>query len=114
VKFQVWPGIIIMSVIFAGLTVYGSLLPAVRPFAVFWFFLIGPGMAFVPLLNIQDSASAVTVGIALSLAIDIAVASVMAYAGWWKPEIGLAVLIVISLIGLAVQEFTSNPSKNHQ
>jgi len=67
------------------------------------FLALGPGMAFVPLLGLRDPLAELTLGIAVSLALDLAVAATMLYAGAWSPPASLAVLAGIALGGAAVQ-----------
>jgi hypothetical protein len=70
------------------------------------FLALGPGMAFVPLLGLRDPLAELTLGIAVSLALDLAVAATMLYAGAWSPPASLAVLAAIALGGAALQHRT--------
>jgi hypothetical protein len=74
-----------------------------RPPIAFWFLLVCPGMAYVRLLRLKDSLAEWTIAIALSLALDAAVAGVMLFARAWSPGHGLIALIVISLAGALLQ-----------
>jgi len=74
-----------------------------RALIAVWFLLVCPGMAFVRLLQLQDQASEWTIAIALSLALDAAVAIIMVYGGIWSPDSGLRALILISLVGALMQ-----------
>jgi hypothetical protein len=67
------------------------------------FLALGPGMAFVPLLGLRDPVAELTLGLAVSLALDLAVAMTMLYAGAWSPPASLAVLAAIALSGAALQ-----------
>jgi hypothetical protein len=98
-----WPGIISISNVSIGLLVFGEFLPPVRHLMSFWFLLVCPGMAYVPLLHIRDGPVEWTLAIALSLAIDAIVATFMVYTGNWSPNGGLIALMAISTGGVALQ-----------
>jgi hypothetical protein len=98
-----WPAIIIISNVSIGLLVFGEFLPPVRHLMSFWFLLVCPGMAYVPLLHVRDGPVEWTLAIALSLAIDAIVATFMVYTGNWSPNGGLIALMAISIGGVALQ-----------
>jgi uncharacterized membrane protein len=98
-----WPIIITSSAIGIGLFVFGDGTSPVRPAMALWFLLICPGMAFVRLLHIKDSGNELTLAVALSLAIDVALALVMAYTKLWSLQGGLSILIGISMLGAVFQ-----------
>ncbi len=98
-----WPIIIIASAIGAGLAMVGNIESPIRPVIAFWLLLICPGMAFVRLLHIEERLTELTLAIALSIAIDTIVAEAMLYAGVWSSELGLVVLICLSIVGVALQ-----------
>jgi len=60
-------------------------------------------MALIPLLRLDDLGRELSLTIALSLALDIAVAIGMLYAGLWSPSGGLLTLITICLAGATTQ-----------
>jgi hypothetical protein len=68
-----------------------------------WFLLICPGMALVGILGVRDPWVRVTAAVALSIAIDVAVAGTLVYSGAWSPGIALLVLSFISLAGAVLQ-----------
>jgi hypothetical protein len=76
---------------------------ALRAPVVLAFLTLGPGMAFVPLLGLRDPLAELTIGLGVSLSLDLAVAATMLYAGAWSPPASLAVLAGISLSGAALQ-----------
>ena len=65
--------------------------------------LLGPGMAFVPLLGLGDPVAELTSPSGISLAVDLAVALAMLYAGAWSPPATLVVVAAIALGGAALQ-----------
>ncbi|MEA2254281.1 MAG: hypothetical protein QOG35_326 [Solirubrobacteraceae bacterium] len=79
-------------------------LPApVRAPLVIGFLLLGPGMAFVPLLRLHDAVAELTLALALSLALDTLVAVTMLYAGAWSPVGSLLALAGLALAGAGLQ-----------
>ncbi len=97
-----WPAIIAVSAAAtAGLAFTGNTSP-LRAVVALWFLLICPGMAFVSVLRLADILTEVALGVALSLAIDTIVASVMLYAGAWSSPRQLAIVLGITLIGLVL------------
>ncbi|MPZ15869.1 MAG: hypothetical protein GEU73_15845 [Chloroflexi bacterium] len=75
----------------------------VRPPVVLAFFLLGPGLAVVPLLGIGDRVMWITFVVAVSVAVDLVAALVMLYGGVWSPDLALVALILLSLAGAVAQ-----------
>lgn len=96
----IWPVIIIISAIGAGLLALANILPPIRHLLSLWFLLVCPGMAYVRLLTNTDGLTQWTLAIALSLALDAVVAAFMLYTGHWSPNWGLVALIATSLGGV--------------
>ena len=84
----------------AVLEVFSDMGRPVRPLVVLPFLAIGPGYAVVLLLGLRDRVAEATLAVALSIAIDMAVAMVMLYAGAWSPR--FAVLAIASLSTVCV------------
>lgn len=87
------------------LAVGGAVLVApgssVRGLLVLPFVLVAPGLALVRLLALRDPVLELTLACALGIALATLVASVMAYAGRWSPDVGLSVLMAITLVATA-------------
>jgi len=98
-----WPAIIVVSSLGVSLMVFRDIASPLRSLTGFWFLFICPGMALVPLLRIKDRLTELILAIALSLALDMIVAEAVLYAGMWSSKVTLAVLICISLAGVALQ-----------
>jgi uncharacterized membrane protein len=98
-----WISLITVSCLGVALAMVGHIDGAIRPVLAFWFLLICPGMAFVPLLHFKERLTELTLAIALSLALDTLVAEVMALNGIWSPKWGLFALICLTLSGLGLQ-----------
>jgi hypothetical protein len=77
-----------------------------------WFLLICPGMALIGVLGIRDPWVRVTAAVALSIALDVAVAGTLVYTGAWSTDIALLVLGVISLAGALLQSTLAPPRRD--
>jgi hypothetical protein len=98
-----WPTIIILSALAAGLVNFVFVDTAVRPIIAFWFLFVCPGMVLVRFLRLKEPVVEWTLALALSFAIDAIVAGVQLYAGRWSPAGTLSILIGLSLCGAIVQ-----------
>ena len=98
-----WISAITVSCLGVALAMVGHVDGDVRPMLAFWFLLICPGMAYVPLLHLEEWLTELTLAIALSLTLDTLVAEVMALNGVWSPKWGLFALICLTLSGLGLQ-----------
>lgn len=98
-----WISLIVASCLGVALAMVGDIGGAWRPGLAFWFLLVCPGMAFVPLLPLKDRLTELTLAIALSLALDTLVAEVMALNGLWSAKWGLFALICVTLTGVGLQ-----------
>jgi hypothetical protein len=74
-----------------------------RATLVVLFVLIGPGAGLVPLLGLRDPLGELALAIGTSLAVDVAVALGIVYAGTWRPAVGLAILVVLTVGGACAQ-----------
>ncbi len=98
-----WPLVIVLSTLLVGLVVLTSQPLFLRIPVSVWFLLVIPGMAYVRLLTLKDPLSEWTLAVALSLALDALVSLTMIYIHRWSPDAGLRALMLISLVGAAVQ-----------
>ncbi len=102
-----WPTIIILSAVAAGLVNFAFTHTALCPIVVFWFLFVCPGMVLVRFLRLNEPIVEWTLALALSFAIDAIVAGILLYAGRWSPTGILSILIGLSLCGAIVQLATS-------
>ena len=100
---QVWPVVIILSALAAGLVNFVLPYAPGRPIIVMWFLLVSPGMVLVRFFRLSEAITEWTLAIALSLAIDAVVAGIQLYAGRWSPSATLAIVIFFSIAGVIVQ-----------
>ena len=98
-----WPGLVTASALAAAAVALAGAPEPVRAPLVLAFLLLGPGMAFVPLLGLGDPVAELTVGLGVSVALDLCIAMGMLYAGAWSPLATLVVLVAIALAGAALQ-----------
>lgn len=98
-----WPTIIILSALAAGLVNFGFTSTIIRPIVVFWFLFICPGMMVVRFLHLKEPVVEWTLAIALSFAIEAILAAIQLYSGRWSPVGTLTILIVFSYVGATIQ-----------
>ncbi|HYT43428.1 MAG TPA: hypothetical protein VEP90_13905 [Methylomirabilota bacterium] len=98
-----WPAIIIVSALAAGLVNFVIPEAVGRPIIVMWFLFVCPGMVLVRFFRLEEPISQWTIAIALSLSIDALVAGIQMYAGRWFPAGTLGILIGFCLIGAIIQ-----------
>ena len=99
-----WAAVVAVAAVAAAVAALAGAPDALRAPLVLGFLLIGPGMAFVPLLDLGDPVAELTVALGVSLALDLAVALAMLYAGAWSPVASLVVLAAIALAGAMLQQ----------
>ncbi len=103
-----WPVAIILSALAASLVnfVFPDLVG--RPIVVLWFLCVCPGMMLIRFFQLKEPVTEWTLAIALSLAIDAAVAGIQVYSGHWSPPITLVIITVICIIGVLIQMIQIN------
>lgn len=109
----VWVAVSLISSAGVAVVVFADVGSRLRPFVVLWFVVVCPGMAIVRLLPVGERLAELTLAVAVSLALGIIVPGTMLYAGFWSPEIALAILISITLIGTIVEIVRSWSRRYH-
>lgn len=71
--------------------------------AIVLFVLVGPGLALVPFLGLDDVWAEVTLSLAISVAIGTLLATTLLFAGLWSPTAIFVALASISVAGAGVQ-----------
>lgn len=102
-----WSAIIIFSAAAAGVLALVPAAAAVRPAIVLWFLFVCPGMMLVRFLSLHEPLLEWVLAVALSLAVDTIIATILLYAGWWSPPIVFAILLSLTVGGTLVQELTA-------
>lgn len=98
-----WPTIIIASALATAFVTFVVPGIFVRPFIVFWFISVCPGMTLVPYFHVREKATIWTLALALSFTIDALVAAAQLYARVWSPSVTLAILLLLSIGGSIIQ-----------
>jgi hypothetical protein len=99
----IWPVIIILSTIATGLITFVIPDSAARPFIVFWFLCVCPGMALVGFFQLEELVVEWVFSLTLSFSLDAAIAGILLYARSWSPTGILVILMSISLCGAIIQ-----------
>jgi hypothetical protein len=98
-----WPTIIIVSALAAGLVNFVFTDGVLRPIIVLWFLFACPGMALVRFLRIKEPMAEWTLVLALSFVVVGIVASLQLYAGMWSIAGTLIIVMALSVCGATVQ-----------
>ena len=102
-----WPVIVMLSVAVAVLARVTPIGDAGRAIAEGWFLLVCPGIALVPLLQLDDLLTQYSMVVVVSLALDALIPTILLISGVWSPTLALSVLICVSLVGAAIQLATA-------
>ncbi|HCI79260.1 MAG TPA: hypothetical protein DHW02_06195 [Ktedonobacter sp.] len=98
-----WPTILIISTLATGFVVFATPTFALRPFIVFWFLFVCPGMMLVRFLRLDGAIVQWTLAFATSFAVDALVACLLLYTGHWSMPITLSILMGLCLVGATIQ-----------
>ncbi len=98
-----WPTIIMLSALAAGLVAFVFPGTVVRPALIMWFLFVCPGMTAVRFFRFSNIVVDYILAVALSIAIDAFIAGIMLYAGWWSPARILSILMGFCLIGVSMR-----------
>jgi len=82
---------ILLALVAAVVMLAGAPTP-LRATVVFIFLLLGPGMALVTHLNVQNAWTELTVGVAASLALDTILATFLVEVRLWQPTVAVLLL----------------------
>ncbi len=99
----IWPLLIILLAGMAGITAWLGPASPFRAVVLSLFMLIAPGLAFTRLFSFRDLLAEIVLAIATSLVIGTLLAEFMVFTHAWSPNAGLAVLILLSLVGSSLQ-----------
>ncbi len=99
----IWPLVILISAIIAGLLAASSYNAPIRMLVAFWFLLVCPGMAFVRLFAFKEKLAEWVLAIGLSIAIDVVVSEIAVVNRMWSLQGMVDVLIGLCFIGAFLQ-----------
>lgn len=95
-----WPAVIIIMGSIASACVLLDVQSPLRAIVVLSFLLVCPGMAYIQLLKLHEIYAEWTLAIALSIALNILVSTVILYIGLWSIERIFLIMVAIALIGV--------------
>lgn len=101
---RVWPGPTALG--FAVAVAVAALLGDAstgRTLIVAAFLLLGPGLALVGLLEIEDPWALLALAFGASVALDTAVALMLFYVTGWSPGAGLAIVVAVTVAAALAQ-----------
>lgn len=107
-----WPAVALASAALACLLVVIGGGSVVRSAAVLWFVLVCPGLAVVRVARLDDRLAEAALAVAASLAIAGVASGALMYARWWSPPRVLAVLVAVTVAGVAVEARTDSPGRS--
>jgi hypothetical protein len=105
-----WPVASILWAAAACLAVALDADVAVRAPIVVVFLLVCPGLALVRLIRIPAVSVQLSLGIALSMALDVLVPALLLYAGAWSPPAALATLAALTVAGAVTELVRRRPT----
>jgi hypothetical protein len=97
---------------FVGVTLWGAaaailysihVSPLYRAPVSLTFLLVCPGLAIVRLIRVPDTLLQLMLAIALSLALDVLVPSLLLYSGAWSPMWALIILVALAVTAAAAE-----------
>jgi hypothetical protein len=92
------PAVVIALALAAGLVTLGAPAP-LRPAVVLVFLAVGPGLALVGLLGLDDPLEELLLIVGTSLVLDLLVAEALVLAGAWSVEACIPALMAIAIGG---------------
>ncbi len=98
-----WSIIAALTAVIASSAVIFDAPSPFRPFAIFVFLGIGPGLGLAGLLGINDLTQRIVLSMGLSLALDTIVGCISLYAGFWSPFGVLMILTGITFVGFTLR-----------
>jgi hypothetical protein len=98
-----WPAIITISTALVTALILNDVQGPVRTVVAAWFLFICPGMSFVRLLRLPNQAHQFVLAVALSLVLELLIAMVVVYMGAWSMTLVLAILVVLTSVGVIWQ-----------
>ena len=94
--------VIEVSAVAIAILVLADITSPVRVALALFFMAFCPGLAWVQLLRITDRLTEILLSILLSFALDVGASTSLVYAGHASPNLALAILVLITMIGLGL------------
>lgn len=99
----VWPALILISAAAAVLAAAGFLPEPIRIAAMFWFLLICPGLAYVPLFDFGPPALELLIALGASFALNTIVTLALVLITAWSMQAALVIMVGIAMVGVLMQ-----------
>jgi hypothetical protein len=100
---RLMPAVAIGLTVAAGAATFASAPAPVRPAVVLLFLLIGPGVALVGLLRLEDPLEELLLIVGASLTLDLLVAEALVLSRGWSAHACMLLLMAIAIGGAAAQ-----------
>jgi hypothetical protein len=98
-----FPLLIIFVAFFSAILVGFDTGGFLRPYLLFIFIFLCPGMAVIGVLHLNNFLTELILSIALSLVLGALVAELLVVTQHWSPPLVMAVLVTISFVGASLQ-----------
>jgi hypothetical protein len=98
-----WPAAIAGWSLLAAALAFADVDSPVRSAIVLVFLLLCPGAAWIRLLPLGDTLAVMTVAVAFSISLDVAVSALLLYAHVWSPTAAFLIVLGIALAGALFQ-----------
>jgi uncharacterized membrane protein len=99
----VWPVILGLSALIAGVLTFVGDAPQARVVVVLWFLLVCPGMMLVRFFRLREPLFEWVLAITLSMALDTIIGGILLYTGHWSPDGAFAIILALTVVGVFVQ-----------
>lgn len=99
----VWPVILGLSALIAGVLTFVGDAPQARIIVVLWFLLVCPGMMLVRFFHLREPLFEWILAITLSMALDTITGGILLYTGHWSPNGAFAIILGLTVAGVLVQ-----------
>jgi uncharacterized membrane protein len=103
----IWPILIVISAILAGLLASSSFQAPVRLLFTLWFLLVCPGMAFARLFKFKEKLAEWVLAIGISIAIDVILSEIAVLDQWWSLQRMVDILVALCFTGAMLQVWNS-------
>jgi hypothetical protein len=98
-----WPAVILVSTALAILSAAELLPEPIRVAGMFWFLLVCPGLAYVPLFNFGPPAIELLIALGASFAMNTLLTTALMLMNAWSMQSALLIMIGITMLGVLLQ-----------
>lgn len=98
-----WPMLILASTAIVVIAAAGLLPLSVQGVAIFWFLLVCPGLAYVPLFRFGSPILEFVIALGVSFALNTMVTLGLVLINAWSMQVSLLIMVGITLLGVCMQ-----------